>query len=75
MWAQGATTEGHVTFLLAGPVAVYLCFLVVCLLSCFLILIVTHSPQVRGSDLGKVGALILKPYRVVVFFLPVLGES
>lgn len=26
--AQGATTEGHLIFLLAGPVAVYLCFLV-----------------------------------------------
>lgn len=26
--AQGAITEGHVTFLLAGPVADYLCFLV-----------------------------------------------
>lgn len=28
IWARGATTEGHLTFLLAGPVAVYLCFLV-----------------------------------------------
>lgn len=53
--AQGATIEGHVTFLLAGPVADYLCFLV-CLFTLlfFLILIVTFSlPKFVAQTLGR----------------------
>lgn len=67
IWAQEATTEGHLTFLLA----VYLCFLV-CLFT-FLVFDFNSyrffSPQVCGSDLGKMGAPVLELHGVVVVFL------
>ena len=62
VWAQEATAEGHLTFLLAGPVVVYLCFLV-CLFTFlfFFFLIVTFLG-------GKMGALALKLHRVLLLF-------